>query len=85
MYWLFENDWKIRKKKIKLRSLCSSDEEYLELKIGFTEVFQEKNHLINSYFKHYRRNIIEYVEPCHLPKDLVWRLGLLLVIVWQLR
>jgi len=80
VYWLFENDWQIRKKQEKLRHLSSSDEEYVTLKKDIAEVFQEQKRRTNCYYEHCRINIIDYVEPCHIPKDLAWRFGLLFAL-----
>ena len=77
-HWLFEYSWSARTKKEKLRHLSPSDEEYETLKNRISDDYQYLNHLSNCHYESARFSSLEYVEPEHMPKELSWRLGILL-------
>jgi len=79
-YWLFEDDWMIRKKQETLRNLSLADEEYATLKKDIAETFQEQKRRTNCEYESLRIRIIDLVEPCHIPRNLAWRFGLLLAL-----
>ena len=80
LYWLFEDSWRARTKQDKLRHLSPLDEEYETLKNEITKEYQELNRLSNCHYESALINILEYVEPAHIPKELSWRFGVLLGI-----
>lgn len=75
---LFENHWRLRTKKEELLQLLPSESEYGSLKKEISRSFQELRYESNLYYKKALVNIFEYVDPHHIPKDLAWRLAILL-------
>lgn len=80
MYWLFEDGWLTRTKQEKLRHLSPQDEDYATFKKEIAEGFQELIRITNCRYEGARINIIEYVDPHHMPKGLAWRFGVLLAL-----
>lgn len=77
-YWLFEYSWRARSKQEELRHLAPSDEEYETLKNEITKEYQELNRLSNCDYEYALENVVEYVEPTRIPKELSWKFGVLL-------
>lgn len=80
IYRLFENSGQIRKKQEKFRHLSSSDGDYILLEKEISQKIEKQ--LSTSYYDYdfIRENIMEYVEPTHIPKDMAGFLGIVLGI-----
>lgn len=80
IYWLFEYCWVGRTMQEQLRQLSPIDDEYATLKKYIVEGFQQLKQLSNHHYAQTRINIIEYIDPRHMPKDLAWQFGVLLAL-----
>lgn len=78
IYWLYEYCWDMHLTQKKFQTLSPLDEEYATLKKDIQDNYKVLNHLSNRHYVSARQNIFEYVDPCYMPKDLAWRLGILL-------
>lgn len=75
---LFGYSWRARCELEKLRNLSSLDRDFEKIRERIIREYHDFNRLSKVYYEEAQRNVLEYVEPAHLPKDLCWRFGVFL-------